>query len=162
MVFHSLLKAAQDLGIEAGPAGLAARDSLRFEPGFALYGHELFEEVTPVEAALLWACYLDKPFIGREAVLRRKEEGAKEKLVTFVMEDTAVPRQGYVVKDLEGKEAGRVVTGLYAPTLDVFAGNSYVRSDLAGSGKTLYIEVRGALKKARIEKRPLYKPAYRS
>ncbi len=141
---------------------MAARDSLRFEPGFALYGHELSEDITPVEASLLWACDLEKPFVGRDAVLKRKEEGPKEKLATFVMEDQAVPRAGYPVADETGKTVGRVVTGLYAPTLDVFAGNAFVVPDLAGSGKTIYIVVRGALKRARVVKRPLYKPAYRS
>ena len=161
-VWEAILSAAQNLGIEAGPAGLAARDSLRFEPGFALYGHELSEEITPVEASLLWACDLEKPFVGRDAVIKRKEEGPKEKLATFVMEDRSVPRAGYPVADETGKTVGRVVTGLYAPSLDAFAGNAFVVPDLAGSGKTIYIVIRGALKRARVVKRPLYKPAYRS
>lgn len=161
-VWNILLESAKEAGIEAGPAGLAARDSLRFEPGFALYGHELSEDVTPVEASLLWACDLEKPFVGRDAVQKRKAEGPKEKLVTFVMEEQAVPRAGYPVADETGRTVGRVVTGLYAPTLDTFAGNAFVVSDLAGIGKTIYIVVRGALKKARVVKRPLYKPAYRS
>jgi len=162
LVWESILSSAQKLGIEAGPAGLAARDSLRFEPGFALYGHELSEDITPVEASLLWACDLEKPFVGREAVLRRKEKGPKEKLVTFVMEEQAVPRAGYAVTDEGGNTVGKVVTGLYAPTIDAFAGNAFVPTDLAISGKTLYIVVRGARKKARVVKRPLYKPAYRT
>ena len=161
-VWERILDGAKEAGIEAGPAGLAARDSLRFEPGFALYGHELSEEVTPVEASLLWACDLEKPFVGREAVEKRKKEGPKEKLVTFVMEEQSVPRAGYLVADETGRTVGRVVSGLYAPTLDTFAGNAFVLPDLAGTGKTIYIVVRGALKKARVVKRPLYKPAYRS
>lgn len=161
-VWNILLASAKEAGIEAGPVGLAARDSLRFEPGFALYGHELSEEVTPVEASLLWACDLGKPFVGREAVQIRKAEGPKEKLVTFVMEERAVPRAGYPVADETGRTVGRVVTGLYAPTLDTFAGNAFILYDLAGIGKTIYIVVRGAFKKAQVMKRPLYRPAYRS
>jgi glycine cleavage system T protein len=162
LVWDTLLETAGEMGIEASPIGLAARDSLRFEPGFSLYGHELSETVTPVEAGLLWTCNLEKPFIGRDAVVRRKEEGPREKLATFVMEDPAVPRAGYEIRDEEGHSVGRVVTGLYAPTVHAFAGNAYVRPDLAGSGKTFYIVIRGALKKARTVKRPLYKPAYRT
>ena len=161
-VWNTILAGAKEEGIEAGPAGLAARDSLRFEPGFALYGHELSEDVTPVEASLLWACDLEKSFVGRDAVEKRKTEGPKEKLATFVMEERAVPRAGYPVADETGRTVGRVVTGLYAPTVDAFAGNAFILTDLAGIGKTIYIVVRGALKKARVVKRPLYKPAYRT
>ncbi|MCX7787653.1 MAG: glycine cleavage system aminomethyltransferase GcvT [Spirochaetes bacterium] len=161
-VWETILSSASKMGIEAGPAGLAARDSLRFEPGFALYGHELSEDITPVEASLLWACDFEKPFVGREAVSNRKEQGPKEKLATFVMEEPAVPRAGYPVTDEAGTTVGRVVTGLYAPTIDAFAGNAFVLPDLAISGKTLYIVIRGARKKARVVKRPLYKPAYRA
>ena len=160
-VWETLLGAGRAAGIEAGPVGLAARDSLRFEPGFALYGHELSEDVTPVEAGLMWACDLSKRFTGRDAVAARKAEGAERRLVTFVMEDRGVPREGYAVIDEEGAPAGRVVSGMFAPTLEVFAGNAYLRPDLAQAGKTFYIVIRDAKKKAVSRKRPLYVPVYR-
>jgi len=160
-VWEALLRAGAEAGIDVGPAGLAARDSLRFEPGFALYGHELSEDITPVEAGLLWACDLGKPFVGREAVAARKAEGAREKLATFEMVEKSVPREGFPVEDEEGKAAGRVVSGMLAPTLGKFAGNAYLRPDLASPGKTFYIVVRGARKKAVAVRRPLYTPAYR-
>jgi glycine cleavage system T protein len=149
-------------GIEVGPVGLAARDSLRFEPAFALYGHELSENVTPVEAGLMWACDMTKSFTGRDAIAARKAEGPREKLVTFEMLEKSVPREGFAVVDESGTEAGRVVSGMFAPTVGKFAGNAYVRPDLAPVGKTFYIVIRDARKKAGVVKRPLYVPAYRT
>jgi glycine cleavage system T protein len=160
-VWEKLLLTGAEQGIEAGPVGLAARDSLRFEPGFSLYGHEISESVTPVEAVLLWACDLSRPFIGRDAILRRESEGPAEKLVTFEMIDRSVPRQGYPITDEAGRDAGRVVSGMFAPTTGKFAGNAYVRTDLAKPGNTFYISIRGEKKKAAAVKRPLYVPAYR-
>ncbi|MDR3200746.1 MAG: glycine cleavage system aminomethyltransferase GcvT [Spirochaetales bacterium] len=160
-VCDTLLKAGAAWDIEAGPAGLAARDSLRFEAGFPLYGHELSEDVTPIEAGVLWACDLAKPFIGRDAILARKSEGPKKKLVTFVMVEKSVAREGYAVTDEAGEAIGEVASGMLAPTLTAFAGNAFVRSDYAKPGRTFYISIRGAGKKAQVVKRPLYVPAYR-
>jgi glycine cleavage system T protein len=160
-VWELLLATAAQAGIACGPAGLAARDSLRFEPGFALYGHELDESVNPAEAGLLWACDLDKRFIGGDAVRTVAAAGPARRLAAFVMQEKAVPRQGYRVLAPDGRPVGAVVSGMYAPTLDVFAGNAWIEPDFAKSGTMLMIEVRGAGKPARVARRPLYKPAYR-
>ncbi|MDR1316910.1 MAG: glycine cleavage system aminomethyltransferase GcvT [Spirochaetales bacterium] len=149
------------LNMGAEPVGLAARDSLRFEAGFPLYGHELFEEVTPVEAGVLWACDFSKNFIGRDAIAARKSEGAEKKLVTFVMVEKSVAREGYAVMDEAGQIIGGVTSGMLAPTLNVFAGNAFVRREYANTGQAVYISIRGAGKKAELVKRPLYIPAYR-
>jgi glycine cleavage system T protein len=142
-------------------AGLAARDSLRFEPGFALYGHEIDETRTPVEARLTWACHLERPFVGRDAILERKKRGVDTKLSTFVMKEKAVPRQGQDVVDGDGNPVGSVVTGMYAPTVDAFAGNAYLPLEYAKIGSTIAVKVRRRSALAEVVKRPLYRPAYR-
>jgi glycine cleavage system T protein len=158
-VWETLLRAGSAAG--AGPVGLAARDSLRFEAGFPLYGHELFEGVTPVEAGLLWACGLSKNFIGRDAIAARRAEGAEKRLVSFVMLEKSVAREGYAVQDGAGQTIGAVTSGMLAPTLNVFAGNAFVRRGCAKTGQIFYVDIRGAAKKAEVVKRPLYVPAYR-
>lgn len=159
-VWDRILVACEEAGVEAGPIGLAARDSLRFEPGFALYGHELTEEITPVEARLTWACDLEKNFIGRDALVAQKEAGADRKLATIRMTDRGVPREGFpVMKD--GERVGHVATGMYAPSVDAYCANVFLPPALAKIGTDVDIEIRGQMKAAVVVKRPLYKPAYR-
>ncbi len=146
---------------EIGPCGLAARDSLRFEPGFPLYGHELDETVMPPEALLKWACDFDTDFIGKAPVEALLEKGLTRKLITFKLIDKGVPREGYEILSAEGDGIGKVVSGLYAPTADLYCGNGYVPLEYAGVGTEIGISVRGRVKKAEVVKRPLYRPAYR-
>ena len=101
-LWRELTELASGVGVRLQPAGLAARDTLRLEAGFALYGHELTEDLTPVEARLLWACDLDHDFIGRDAVLARKSTGAARTLRRLVMIERGVPRAGYPVVDAAG------------------------------------------------------------
>lgn len=143
------------------PVGLAARDSLRFEPGFALYGHEIGESRTPVEARLTWACDFSYDFIGRDAIRKVKRDGVSKKLVTFRMTHKGVPREGCRVLDDDGAPIGEVVTGMYAPTVDAFAGNAYVGLEYSKIGSTIGVEIRDRLVPAEVVKRPLYRPAYR-
>jgi aminomethyltransferase len=159
-VWTSILERAAAEGIEAGPIGLAARDSLRFEPGFALYGHEIGEEVTPVEARLTWACDLEVDFIGRDAIAERKKTGAEKKLCTLVMDERGVPREGHTVLS-DGEVVGTVVTGLYAPTVDGYCANVFLLSEFAKRGTVVEVDIRGKGKRASVAKRPLYTPAYR-
>jgi glycine cleavage system T protein len=159
-VWVSILNHAASEGIEVGPVGLAARDSLRFEPGFALYGHELSEDLTPVEARLTWACDLGVDFVGRDAIATRKKEGATKKLCTLIMDERGVPREGHTILR-DGREVGIVVTGLYAPTVDGYCANAYLLSQFAKRGTVVTVDIRGKSKRATVAKRPLYKPAYR-
>ena len=159
-LWEGILNAGKSADIEVGPIGLAARDSLRFEPSFPLYGHEIDDTTTPLEARLSWACSWDVNFIGRDAILAQKEAGVPRKLVGFQLLDKGVPREGYeVAKD--GEIVGKVVSGLYGPTIDIYAGHAYVPSHLAKSGTEIDIMIRNKPKKAVIVKRPFYKPAYR-
>lgn len=93
-VWNSILEAGDEHDIEAAPIGLAARDSLRFEPGFALYGHEITDDINPIEARLSWAIDFEKDFVGKEALLKIKEEGVTRKLVTFVLTDKGSAPRG--------------------------------------------------------------------
>ncbi len=161
-LWERLLQAGSYLEGGLQPVGLAARDSLRFEPGFALYGHELDEHTTPPEARLKWACHFDRPFIGRDAILKEIENGLSKKLVTVRMVDRGMLREGYEVHAPEGEQIGSVVTGMYSPTLEWYYGNAYVIPSFAKTGTALEIRIRGRSRRAEVVKRPLYRPAYKS
>jgi aminomethyltransferase len=146
----TLWDAILDRGIV--PCGLGARDTLRLEVCYPLHGNDISPERTPIEAGLGWACALDKEFTGVDLLRRQKEEGPAEKLVAFVMEEKAIPRQGMRV--LEG---GEVTSGTLSPMLDVGIGLGYVRAELAEPGTALGIDVRGRPKAARVVKKPIYR-----
>lgn len=146
---------------EISPCGLACRDSLRFEPGFPLYGHELSEDILPPETLLKWACDLNGEFIGKDAVNTLLEKGLKRKLITLSLLEKGVPREGYDVLSADGEVIGQVVSGLYAPTVDKYCANAFVSPSYAKAGTEIQVSLRGRLKKAVVEKRPLYRPSYR-
>jgi len=160
VVWDAILMEARAQDVECGPIGLAARDSLRFEPGFPLYGHELNEETSPIQARLKWACNLEKEFIGAEALRRQAELGVATKLATVQLTERGMPRQGHTVLH-DGAKAGYVASGMYAPTIDAYCANIFVASALAKIGTELEIEIRDKRKRAVVVRRPLYKPAYR-
>jgi aminomethyltransferase len=134
------------------PCGLGARDTLRLEVCYPLHGNDITPERTPIEAGLGWACALDKDFTGVEVLRRQKEEGPKEKLIAFVMEETGIPRHGMTIE-----EGGEVTSGSLSPMLSKGIGLAYVPSELAQPDTTLTIDVRGRPKKARVVKKPIYK-----
>jgi len=160
-IWQTILDTGDTAGIEVKPIGLAARDSLRFEPGFPLYGHEINADTTPIEARLDWACKLGTDFIGRDALRRQKENGVDKKLVSFELTEKGVPRQDYPVLDELGREIGTVVTGLFAPTVEKYCGNAFVPPEYATVGTKLQIAIRNKPKAAVVVKRPFYMPAYR-
>jgi aminomethyltransferase len=124
------------------PVGLGARDSLRLEMGFCLYGHDIDQTTNPIEAGLGWITKVDKgDFIGRPAILKAKQEGARRKLVGFVMEDKAFPRQGYPLL-ASGGATGIVTSGTVSPTLERGIGMGYVSSPHAKPGTPLTVEIR--------------------
>lgn len=160
-MWESILRTGQAIGVDIKPIGLAARDSLRFEAGMPLYGHEISETITPLEAGLGWACKFEHEFIGREALLAQKEQGLSRKMVAFELAEKGVPRQDYPVTAPDGAEIGRVVSGLYAPTVDKYCGHALVSAGYAAPGTDICISIRDRLKPARVVKRPFYVPAYR-
>ncbi len=160
-MWEIILTTGQEKEIEIMPIGLAARDSLRFEPAFPLYGHEIDAETTPLEANLGWVCKLDTEFIGREALLKQKEAGLSKKLIGFELTAKGMPREGYPVASAEGEEIGAVVTGLYAPTVEKYCGHAFVKPEYTQPGTDLQILIRNKPKAAVVVKRPFYVPAYR-
>jgi aminomethyltransferase len=134
------------------PCGLGARDTLRLEACYPLHGNDITPETDAISAGLGWACALDKDFAGAEELRRIKEHGPARKLVPFVMQDRAIPRQGMPI---EG--GGEVTSGTHSPMLDVGIGMGYVPSAGATVGSELTIDVRGNPRRAAIVKKPIYK-----
>jgi aminomethyltransferase len=154
-VWEALLKFGGQDGLV--PAGLGARDTLRLEMKFALYGHELSPEISPLEAGLGWITCLDKPsFIGREALLRQKEQGLARRLVAFSLQEAGVPRAGYPVF-ADGQEVGRVTSGTMSPTLRIGIGLALVQSQYTAIGTALTIGIRNRQVAAQVVKGPFVK-----
>ena len=142
------------------PCGLAARDSLRFEACMPLYGHEIDATINPLEARLGWTVSWRKEFIGREALLKVKLEKPRRLLVGFEMLDKAVAREHYEVA-VNGQVVGHVTSGMKSPTLDKFLGLAYVPEACSAPDTEIDVLVRGQPKKAKVVKRPFYKPRYK-
>lgn len=137
--------------------GLGARDILRIEAGYPLYGHELTEQINPYQAALSWAVKTSKDFIGRNALVRFCEQGIDKKRVGFIMKERALPRQGYEIY-AEGKVVGEVSSGTYSPNCQAFIGMAFVNLGYSKCGQEIEIEVRNRKYKAEIVKFPFIKP----
>ncbi len=140
----------------ATPAGLGARDTLRLEVCFHLYGNDLSEDRNPIEAGLGWCCKEDTGFIGSEAVAAARAEGTSQKLAPFVITGRGIPRQGNPVIGPGDAEAGVVTSGTHSPSLERGIGMAYVDAPLAEPGTEVEIDVRGKRRGARIESKPLY------
>ena len=154
-VWSRLLEAGRPEGML--PAGLGARNTLRLEAAFPLYGHELDEGTTLLEANLDWICKLEKSeFLGREALLEQRERGTRKKLVGFEMLDRGIGRDGYPVW-MDGRVVGQVTSGSYAPFLKKNIGMAYVPSNFAEMGREMPIEIRGKQVPARQVSLPFYR-----
>jgi aminomethyltransferase len=136
----------------ATPAGLGARDTLRLEVCYPLHGNDIGPETDAISAGLGWVCALEKEFTGVEELRRIKDKGPERRLVAFVMEERAVPRQGMPI---EG--GGEVTSGTHSPMLDRGIGMGYVPAELAQPDTDLTIDVRGKPRRARVVKKPIYK-----
>ncbi|MFQ5898079.1 MAG: glycine cleavage system aminomethyltransferase GcvT [Candidatus Methylomirabilia bacterium] len=147
-----------DEGRPAGilPVGLGARDTLRLEMRYALYGNDIDQTTNPLEAGLGWVVKLDKgEFLGREAIERARGLGVRRKLVGFEMVDRSVPRHGYKILR-QGEELGVVTSGSYGPAVDKYIGLGYVAIEYAQVGSEIEVNVRGTPRKARIVPTPFY------
>ncbi len=139
------------VSLGATPCGLGARDTLRLEVCYPLHGNDITQETDAVSAGLGWVCALDKEFTGADVLRRVKAQGPERKLVAFVMEEKAVPRQGMPV------DGGGVVTsGTHSPMLDVGIGMGYVPAAQSEPGTELVVDVRGRSRRARVVKKPIY------
>ncbi|MFY9487820.1 MAG: glycine cleavage system aminomethyltransferase GcvT [Solirubrobacterales bacterium] len=144
------------LAAGVAPIGLAARDTLRLEVCFHLYGNDLSLDRNPIEAGLAWACALDTGFIGADALRKVKDQGPVQKLVPFLFTGPGIPRQGNPVV-LNGGEIGVVTSGTLSPSLEIGAGMAYVDVAHSEPGTRFEIDVRGKLRPAEVHTKPLYK-----
>ncbi|MGQ0639817.1 MAG: glycine cleavage system aminomethyltransferase GcvT [Gemmatimonadaceae bacterium] len=154
LMWHALTK-----GGDVTPCGLGARDTLRLEMGMALYGNDIDDTVTPLEANLAWIVKLPKgEFTGRDALVRQKSEGVKKKLVCFTLADRAIARHGYPVY-FGGEQSGVVCSGTMSPSVGVAIGTCYLPTAGAKEGTKFEIEIRGQRLSATVVKPPFYKNA---
>lgn len=149
-VWNAIMEAGEEFDIQ--PCGLGARDTLRLEMGYALYGNDITKETNPLEARLGWLTKLDKgEFIGRKALQKVKEEGVKRKLVGFTIEEKrAIPRSGYKILDSEGLQVGFVTSGSHSITLGKAIGMGYVNSSFAEEGTKIQVKIRNKTAEARV------------
>jgi aminomethyltransferase len=155
-VWQCLLEAGAEDGLM--PAGLGARDSLRLEMGYALYGNDIDRRHTPLEAGLGWVVKLDKAggFIGRDALASQKEAGVRRRLVGFTLRERGFPRPGYEIR-WRGQPAGEVTSGIVSPTLGVGIGMAYVPTEAARPGTEIEVVVRDRPTAAEVVRPPFYK-----
>jgi aminomethyltransferase len=151
-IWDAIFKAGEADGIK--PIGLAARDTLRLEMGYCLYGNDIDDVTSPLEAGLGWITKFNKEFTSRELLETQKKEGIQKKLVGFEMIDRGIPRQGYEIKDQLGAVIGVVTSGTQSPSLGKAIGMGYVRTAFASIDTPVFIKVREKLLQARIAKIP--------
>ena len=154
-IWVEVFKAGSNFGIK--PIGLAARDTLRLEMGYCLYGNDINDSTSPIEAGLGWITKFSKKFTNSENLLRQKEHGTHRRLVAFVLDERGIPRQGYAIVDNQGTKIGEVTSGTMAPSLSKGIGMRYVPNDLKSIGTKVYIQIRKKLIPATIVKLPFYK-----
>jgi aminomethyltransferase len=154
-IWKQVMQAGEAFGIQ--PIGLAARDTLRLEMGFCLYGNDIDETTSPIEAKLGWITKFTKDFINSEALKKQKEEGVTRKLVAFEMLEKGIPRKDYEIINHEGENLGKVTSGTMSPSLKRGIGLGYVKIDESKLGNKIYIKVRKKQLKAQLVKLPFYK-----
>jgi aminomethyltransferase len=153
-LWTALMDAGRAAGIQ--PCGLGARDSLRLEMAYRLYGSDMDDTTTPLEAGLSWVVKLDKgEFMGRQAMQKQKEAGLSKKLVGFTLTEPGIPRHGHTVLQ-EGKSVGAVTSGTKSPSLGTSIGLAYVPPGLAAEGSTFAVDIRGRAAAAKVVKTPFY------
>ncbi|WP_426292897.1 glycine cleavage system aminomethyltransferase GcvT [Dyadobacter endophyticus] len=154
-MWNAIFEAGAELGIK--PVGLGARDTLRLEKAFCLYGNDIDDDTSPLEAGLGWVTKFTKDFINSEALKAQKDAGLKRKLIGFEMIDRGIPRGHYELCDAEGNKLGEVTSGTQSPTLQKGIGLGYVPSEFSKAGTEIFVKVRDRLLKAQIVKTPFVK-----
>ncbi len=152
IIWDAIFQAGEAQGIK--PIGLGARDTLRLEKGFCLYGNDIDDNTSPIEAGLGWITKFTKDFVSRDTFEKQKEKGVSQKLVGFEMIEKGIARHDYEIKDFEGNTIGRVTSGTQSPTLGKAIGMGYVDVKYAPVDSEIYIKVRTTLLKARVVKIP--------
>lgn len=151
-IWDKVLEAGADFGIK--PIGLAARDTLRLEKGYCLYGNDINDSTSPLEAGLGWVTKFTKDFVNADNLKQQKEEGITKKLVGFEMLERGIPRHDYPIVDADGNEIGIVTSGTMSPSLSKGIGMGYVPKELSKPDSEIYIQVRKKRLKAKVVKMP--------
>lgn len=154
-VWDSLFEAGESYGIK--PIGLAARDTLRLEMGFCLYGNDINDTTSPLEAGLGWITKFSKDFINSDALKAQKEAGVSKKLIGFEMVDRGIPRNGYQINNSEGIAIGHVTSGTMGPSVKKAIGLGYVNVDFTSENQDIFLEIRNKQVAAKVVKFPFYK-----
>ena len=151
-IWNTIFEAGKEKGIK--PIGLGARDTLRLEMGYCLYGNDIDDSTSPLEAGLGWVTKFTKEFTAKSLLEKQKAEGVKRKLVGFEMVDKGIPRHGYEIKDAKGNKIGYVTSGTQSPSLQKAIGMGYVTSENAALDSEIFIAIRDKLLKAKVVKLP--------
>lgn len=154
-VWDAIFAAGASFGIK--PIGLGARDTLRLEMGFCLYGNDIDDTTSPLAAGLGWVTKFTKDFVNSENLKAEKEKGTAQKLVGFEMIDRGIPRHGYEIVDADGQVIGRVTSGTQSPSLKKSIGLGYINTEFAKAGTEIYISIRNQKIKAEVKKAPFLK-----
>ena len=154
-IWTKVLEAGADWGIQ--PIGLAARDTLRLEMGYCLYGNDIDDTTSPLEAGLGWITKFNKDFINSESLKKQKEIGVSNTLVGFELSQRGIPRQGYAIVDAQGISIGRVTSGTMSPSMGKGIGLGYVPMALKEVGSQIHIQIRNKIVPAMVVKLPFYK-----
>jgi aminomethyltransferase len=154
-VWHQVFAAGAAQGIR--PVGLAARDTLRLEMGYCLYGNDITDTTSPLEAGLGWITKFTKKFTNSDALLAQKEQGMARKLVGFEMLERGIPRAHYALQDAAGEAIGEVTSGTQSPSLNKGIGLGYVQAAHAKQGSQIFVNIRGNAVPAQVVKLPIYK-----
>jgi aminomethyltransferase len=152
IIWDAIFEAGKDAGIK--PIGLGARDTLRLEMGYCLYGMDINDTTSPLEAGLGWITKFTKNFTNSEALQAQKAVGVRQKLVGFEMLERGIPRHDYLIKDASGNTIGKVTSGTQAPSLNKAIGMGYVATAHAAVDSEIFIDIRNSLVKAKIVKAP--------
>jgi len=155
--WRAIMEAGKAHGIK--PCGLAARDTLRLEMGFCLYGNDIDDTTSPLEAGLGWITKFTKDFIDADVLKAQKEQGLERKLVGFELLERGIPRHDHPVLDADGKVVGKVTSGTMSPTLQKPIGLAYVPVGMSAEGSDIWVDIRGKAMKGRVVKLPFLKNA---
>jgi aminomethyltransferase len=154
-IWDAIFEAGKEFGIK--PIGLGARDTLRLEMGFCLYGNDIDDTTSPIEAGLAWITKFNKDFINKAFIEKQKLEGVSKKLVGFEMVDRGIPRHDYQVVDANGNIIGKVTSGTQSPSLNIAIGLAYVNKEFAKVDSEIFIVIRDKPIKAKVSKIPFFK-----
>ena len=154
-IWNAVFEAGAEYGIK--PIGLAARDTLRLEMGFCLYGNDINDTTSPIEAGLGWITKFTKDFVNAEEIKKHKEEGVSKKLVAFELTEKGIPRHGYEIVDANGNVIGEVTSGTMSPSLKKAIGLGYVTKEYSKRDSQIFIQVRKKAIPATVVRLPFYK-----